>query len=57
MKININYRCFVVVGVRALCGIVFMIEVVLLWWIEIPCCYGGVCDGPILVLFLSSWCY
>jgi len=36
VKILTNSKCFVVAGVGAFHGFMFMKEVVFLWWIEIP---------------------
>jgi hypothetical protein len=44
VRIYINFRCFVVGGANALHGLMFMIERFLLWWIEIPWCFGGICN-------------
>ncbi len=68
MRIYINFENFVVGGVTALHGLVFMNERFLLYWIKIPQCFGGVYNDPFpsdglffnvlefLLVFFFLWC-
>jgi hypothetical protein len=54
VKIHINSRCFVVACGSAFCNLVLMIEGFFLWWIKVAWCSGGIHDGPLPMMFLSS---